>query len=376
MRVVVIGAGAIGANIAYRLAVRGAEVVLIDGQAPASGTSGASFSWLSSFPQLAWPEDPGRRRLRCSVNAHFDRLAEELGGDWLDWCGTLTTESAVPNLDVTVDHCRVAGAKLEVIGSDDIRAIAPELILAESERVVLELRSGWVDAPALIEQLLRVFFLSGGQMCLGHNVVAIDLGQKGFASVTLANGNRIDADVIVNAGGSHASHIAAMAGLAFPMKLVPGVMLYAGQGCSDLPRHVINGSRWLIRPDRKFGTAIHWRGEGLTPEYGKNGSDSAAMLADVAQSIPALRGVCPAKSRVGIRAIPIGGPIIGSLPWSPRYYSAVSHGGIGWGPIWAELAAVEILDGALEPSLSSVRPARFYHEATSGNPPIFNGAQP
>ncbi|MGI3166886.1 NAD(P)/FAD-dependent oxidoreductase [Pseudooceanicola sp. 200-1SW] len=360
MKVAVLGAGAIGANIAHRLAVRGAEVVLIDGQAPAAGTSGASFSWLSSFPQLAWAEDPGRRALRLSVNARFDRLSEELGGDWLDWCGTLTVESAVPDFDAAVARSTEAGAQIEVLGTGDLARIEPQLRLPEGERVAFELRSGWVDAPAMIEQLIRVFRLTGGTLHLGQPVTALRREGGRVRGVTLADGRQVDADLVVNAAGASASHIAAMAELSIPMELVPGLMLYAGAGAPDLPRHVINGERWLLRPDRREGTAIHWRGEGLTALHGNNGADGPAMLADVARAVPGLRGLRPSRERIGIRAIPFGGPVIGALPWLSGYYSAVSHGGIGWGPIWADLAAREILDGEAVPELAGLRPDRFY----------------
>lgn len=360
MKVAVLGAGAIGANIAHRLAVRGAEVVLIDGQAPAAGTSGASFSWLSSFPQLAWAEDPGRRALRLSVNARFDRLSEELGGDWLDWCGTLTVESGVPDFDAAVARSTEAGAQIEVLGTGDLARIEPQLRLPEGERVAFELRSGWVDAPAMIEQLIRVFRLTGGTLHLGQPVTALRREGGRVRGVTLADGRQVDADLVVNAAGASASHIAAMAELSIPMELVPGMMLYAGAGAPDLPRHVINGARWLLRPDRREGTAIHWRGEGLTAVHGNNGADGPAMLADVARAVPGLRGLRPSRERIGIRAIPFGGPVIGALPWLSGYYSAVSHGGIGWGPIWADLAAREILDGEAVPELAGLRPDRFY----------------
>ncbi|MBR9763846.1 MAG: FAD-binding oxidoreductase [Rhodobacteraceae bacterium] len=360
MKIAVLGAGAIGANIAHRLAVRGAEVVLIDGQAPAAGTSGASFSWLSSFPQLSWAEDPGRRALRLSVNPHFDRLAEELGGDWLDWCGTLTVESAVPAFDGAVERSTEAGAQIEVLDAGDLARIEPHLRLAEGERVAFELRSGWVDAPAMIEQLIRVFRLSGGTLQIGQPVTALRRVGARVIGVTLGDGTQIDADLVVNAAGASATHIAAMAELSIPMELVPGMMLYAGAGATALPRHVINGDRWLLRPDRREGVAIHWRGEGLTAVHGNNGADGPAMLADVAHSVPALVGQQLMRERIGIRAIPFGGPVIGSLPWISGYYSAVSHGGIGWGPIWADLAAREILDGTLASELSGLRPTRFY----------------
>ncbi len=47
--VLVVGAGCVGANVAYRLAERGAAVTVLDAGAPGAGTSGASFAWTNSF---------------------------------------------------------------------------------------------------------------------------------------------------------------------------------------------------------------------------------------------------------------------------------------------------------------------------------------
>src|SRR5918911_4116130 len=47
--IVVIGAGSVGANVAFRLAERGARVTVLDAGAPGGGTSGASFAWLNAF---------------------------------------------------------------------------------------------------------------------------------------------------------------------------------------------------------------------------------------------------------------------------------------------------------------------------------------
>jgi glycine/D-amino acid oxidase-like deaminating enzyme len=46
---IVIGAGVIGANVAYRLAAEGARVTVVDAGGPGGGTSGASFAWTNSF---------------------------------------------------------------------------------------------------------------------------------------------------------------------------------------------------------------------------------------------------------------------------------------------------------------------------------------
>lgn len=49
-RVVVIGAGIVGASLAYHLAGKGANVTLVEAEDIASGVTGASFAWLNTSP--------------------------------------------------------------------------------------------------------------------------------------------------------------------------------------------------------------------------------------------------------------------------------------------------------------------------------------
>ena len=46
--ILVIGAGIIGASIAYHLARRGARVTVIDRARPAGGATGQSFAWINA----------------------------------------------------------------------------------------------------------------------------------------------------------------------------------------------------------------------------------------------------------------------------------------------------------------------------------------
>src|SRR3712207_618172 len=73
---IVIGAGSVGANVAYRLAERGARVTLLDAGAPGGATSGASFAWLTAFRRTPRPSSD---LSPASMDGH-PRLAEELGG--------------------------------------------------------------------------------------------------------------------------------------------------------------------------------------------------------------------------------------------------------------------------------------------------------
>lgn len=362
MRIGVIGAGIIGATIAWRLRRAGAKVFLIEARTPATGTTGASFAWLTSFPQMSWNEDAGRALLRRNLNNTYLELESSLGGDWLKWTGTLTDLSALPEAETALSTCRELGVKLEVLQGKDLAELAPEVNFGPCARAVYETHSGWIDAPQLVYRLIERFTGLEGQVVTDAAVVEILQSAGRVTGLRLTDGRTIETDWVVNASGSWGVHVAALAGIAFSMELIPGVMVYAGAGRIGLPRHIINGPDWLVRPDREFGLAIHWRGGGLVTDHSGNGSDPNAILADVSTYIPALKDAKLSAVKIGIRAIPRGGPVLGSLPWLPGFYNVISHGGVGWAPTWAEMCERELLHGENVDELCGMRPARFYIE--------------
>ena len=75
-RVIVVGSGIIGACIGLRLAQSGADVTIVEGEAPGAGTSGTSFAWLdASHPSLAGYVELQYRRAGCLAPAAATRWA-------------------------------------------------------------------------------------------------------------------------------------------------------------------------------------------------------------------------------------------------------------------------------------------------------------
>ena len=87
--IVVIGAGSVGANVAYRLAERGAKVTVLEAGAPGGGTSGTSFAWTNSFHKT--PRDYHELNT-ASMAEHLSLVVELGGGDWHKQEGALAWE--------------------------------------------------------------------------------------------------------------------------------------------------------------------------------------------------------------------------------------------------------------------------------------------
>jgi glycine/D-amino acid oxidase-like deaminating enzyme len=54
-----------------------------------------------------------------------------------------------------------------------------------------------------------------------------------------------------------------------------------------------------------------------------------------------------------------GFPVLGYSPKAPNVYLALTHSGVTLAPLMAQLAAMEIADGADVDLLSDYRPSRF-----------------
>ncbi|MCQ9368749.1 FAD-binding oxidoreductase [Brevibacterium sp. 91QC2O2] len=363
MKIVVIGAGSVGAHVAYRLQEQGASVTLLDAADPCTGTSASSIAWLSQFPQRAWEEEPGKAALRVTTDELFKELALEVPGSYLSWSGTLLWGSEEERTEFTrlAKIAQARGVGVEIISGKTAMELEPALRIDPEETVFLEKDSGWVDAPAVVQALISAFSKLGGKTQFRSQVRGFDIQGESVKAVLTDDGSRIEADYVVNAAGSWSSHIAAMAGLAIPLDLVPGRIIYTEPFASGAgPSFIINTPTWAGRPDPSGGYAVHWRGHSQTENHGSNSAADSEMISSIKKTIPSVVGSLPARSSIGIRPVPPGGPIVGSVPWLSNLYFTVSHGGIGWGPTWGIMAAREILQQDVQPELAAMRPERFY----------------
>lgn len=362
MKIVVIGAGSIGSHVAFRLVEQGAQVELLDAAEPGMGTSASSIAWLSSYPQMSWDEEPGKAALRAQVHGLFQTLQEEVPGDYAHWSGTLMWgyRHERDELRRSAAAVRAKGIEVLELTAAEARAMAPGLRLLDDEVVFNETGSGWVDGPAVVRSLVAEIERRGGAVRRGAQVVGFEMAGERIVAAVLRDGTRVEGDAFVNAAGSWGSHIAAMADLAIPLDLIPGRVVYT-QPVEGIT-HVINGPEWCARPDPSGGLAVHWRGGPQDANHGANARSGQELIDEIATALPVLAGTAPVRSSIGIRPIPPGGPVVGAVPWLRNLYCTISHGGIGWGPMWGWMAARELLDGEDVAELSAMRPERFYLE--------------
>ena len=358
--VLVIGAGCVGANVAYRLAERGAAVTVVDAGAPGGGTSSASFAWTNSFGKT--PRD--YHDLNVASMEEHALLAKELGGGpWLHQDGALAWEESsagVARLEGAVTRLAGWGYAVERISPRQASELERDLRIAPGvEHVVWTPGEGYVEAVPFIAALLAEATRLGARVRSGERVNAVVRAGDRVRGVRTESGALLEADTVVDCAGVATGELAALAGVALPIDRVPGRLVYTGPVATTLKRP-IHAPGVHFRPDGAGRVVL---AEGAHDHAWRETAEpwpAERSLAAVTAHLPALAGARVEATRIGVRPMPRDEkPVLGPVPGLEGFYVVVSHSGVTLGPLWGRIAATELLDGVLDPRLAPYRPARF-----------------
>jgi glycine/D-amino acid oxidase-like deaminating enzyme len=362
-RIVVVGAGIIGASIAYHLAKRGAKVVIVDAVRPGAGATENSFGWINATFSK-------RPRAYFDLNqmglAAWRRLQTELGGELkVQWGGSVAwapPDGTADALRESVRKHQEWGYATHLIDEDEFRRLLPNVAHGEFGAACHSEFEGAVDPVDALKALLRQIRELGGEVRYPFETDGLKL-EGGRVTAIRAGENSLNADTVVLASGIATQRLAQMAGVGIPLKesrgvlvhtrpqpkLIDRVVLAPGVHCKQkLDGRVVVGGRIVAG----VGTA-----DGDVPEPGDNGQ---RILREAAGVLPGVRGVAVERVTVGYRVMPVDEyPVVGFCDACPNLYVAAMHSGVTLAPLMGQLAALEILDGARVGSLEPHRPARF-----------------
>ena len=380
------------------LAEAGADVTLLEQAQPGHAATRSSFAWLNSNNKTprayhdlncagmrAWAElarSAGPPGSGASPSADGSSSAGAFpsadgSGDpaWyrpngnLEWAG-----SAEGHAELTARVRRLTewGYPATLVNAAAAAELEPSLRLPPSVTEVAWFpEEGYLLTGPLVAQMARLAAARGATVLTGAaaRVVGIDADGGSVHAVRTATGQVIPADMVVCCAGRWAPQVAALAGSACPVPLVPwsspgaeapGLVVQAGP-VSGLAR-MVHAPEVNLRPHS--GGFVHLEAPDVAVDLHTPDAKLRACAEELLRRARlVIRGLDDAEVagyRVCVRPMPADGQsIVGWLPGANGVYVAVTHSGVTLGAHLAHLITAEVTSGAPAPQLAPYRPARF-----------------
>lgn len=361
--VCIVGAGVIGLASALELTRRGLrDVTVLDAEYPASGSSGLSVGIIET--QYVEPLDIA---LRVRALRKFEELERDHELD--------VTHNGYLRLAHTAEHAAGFERSIEIqrdLGVEDVRLLSPEQVGELVPDMVVDdvlaglfgPSDGFLDGHLYCNLLAELATESGVKILSRHRLTEVNTEDSGRHTLLTSRGS-LECDVLVNAAGAWASHVAGLLGVEMPIEPqrhqavvvhLPHELDYVMPSVMDYTPH--SGEEGLYFRHERAGQLIaglHTEealDEVEDPDHYARSADPEFLEA-VAQKfsarLPSLAEAGLAHGWAGLYPVSSDGvPQVGPVPGRETIVLAGGAGGSGiqLSPVIGELVADWIIDGA------------------------------
>ncbi|MEL6422890.1 MAG: FAD-dependent oxidoreductase [Pseudomonadota bacterium] len=355
-KIIVVGAGIVGAAIAYRLTTHGHRVTVIEADSPGGVASPYSFGWINSTYGFARPYFD----LRTASMARWRQLGEEIPELPLTQAGCLylafDNDGTPLDLAAFADAHAGWGYEIEAIGANRVRDHAPRLREAR-EGAAFAAGDMALDAASAAQIFIRRAIANGAQLIAGVRAERICMAEGRVTGVETVLGV-IDADETVLAAGAATPFLVADIAPWLELTTPPGVLVHTMPTERFLEPivlledvHVRQDARGRLIAGADFG--------------GRTGANSPqevadAVMRDLRAAFTGLDDLKIEAVTVGARPTPAdGAPIVGPLPGVEALTVAVMHSGVTLAAIVADAVAGALGEDGWIDEIAPFSPARF-----------------
>ncbi|MGC9116317.1 MAG: NAD(P)/FAD-dependent oxidoreductase [Conexivisphaera sp.] len=372
LKVVVVGAGAIGVGIGQELADRGVEVEVLEAVYPESGSTGRSIG-VSSVQQ----RDPRLAKLALEgigIAKQFDRrLKEEFNmptgvmGEQVPHASIAFTESERARLSRYFEYWRAAGANAREMTPKELKE---EFLPWLDEGAFLSAFVTFDDFKLMYFPLVssRIMMLrsKGGKVYRSRQVTGFETSGSKVRAAIVGGAQRVEADAFVIAAGAKSRDLVASLGDSVAPIRVAAAGAFVTEPYKYQFRPVITvdskGYRFTQTLRNEFVGSVYDMGYD-NPSYSVD--ESLKVMERIAtitvKLFPSFSYMNALRQWGAYLDYAFDGlPIVG---WSSKYenlYYAYAFGNYGFsvGPAVVSRASREIADGRRDPELEPFRPNR------------------
>ncbi len=350
--VAVVGAGIIGASIAWHLTRAGARVRIIEAAAPGGVATPNSFSWINS--NFSFARD--YFELRHHSMGEWRRLAGALPHLPLSLSGSLYLPAAGLDLEEFVARNSAWGYRIDLIGASEIEQLEPNLTL-KADMAAHAHDEGAAEAEDVARLLTQAAVEEGAELLQGMPAETLSCSGGRIDGVRVG-GELVAADEVVVAAGVATPDLLREAGYVPPISSPPGMLVHTKPIAPVLNGLVLaDGLHMRQKASGELLAGCDFQGgTGLDdPEETANN-----LMCELGEAIGTNETLTFERYSVGHRPMPEDGvPIVGRPPGLSGLYVAVMHSGVTLCPAVGAFATREILEGDRDPLLGPFGPERF-----------------
>ena len=213
---IIIGAGVMGASLAFHLAERGLKTAILERRVSAAGATGHSSGLVRMHYDLAAESE----LTFVSYKNYFRDWKERVGGD----CGFINTgflqiakREHEHKLRGNVANQQQIGINTSIISAAEVKELFPDFVTDHFDYAAYEPDSGYADPTLTTNSFLEAAKRNGAALIQNCEVTAINTSGGRATGVSTTRGD-FDAPVVINAAGPWAKQVASLADIDVPLE--------------------------------------------------------------------------------------------------------------------------------------------------------------
>ena len=367
--IIILGAGVMGASIAFHLAKRRAgKIVVIDKDHVGRGGSGRSSALVRMH--YSFPPEVQLALISLRMFQHWQEIVGQPGDFRKTGFVRIVHPNETERLKQNVEMQRSLGAKVELIDKNQLRELEPDWAIDDVALAAYEPDSGYGDGAGVAGDFLTAARDLGVQYFSRTEACAFSVKAGEIRAVSTAQGT-VSAPIVICATGPWSKPLLHKANCDVPIEcefhqvaILRNAADMKGGGCACIDSMTATYFRSDARD--KFLVGDFYGSRPVDPEnFAQRASDESLeeIIERASRRIPKLAGAEVMRGVTGVYDMtPDSRPLLGAMPEISGLYICAGFSGMGFkispaiGLVMSEL----ILDGrAQSVDIGAFRPDRF-----------------